>query len=324
MSRHAPRHVRRPTAADLDAAWRVVAAHLRPTPVLPEDEDGPALKLESAQPTGSFKVRGALAALARIPRDAPVVTASAGNHALGIAFAAGRLGHRATVVTATGASPAKVQAIRSFDVELVQVGASYDDAEAHALTRAAGGARYVSAYNDADVIAGQSTLGRELEAWTTEPVTVVCPVGGGGLVSGVGLWGRGHTGVRVVGVEAANNPVISAAVRAGEVVDVELRPTIADGMAGGVEPGTVTVPIVADSVDELVTVTEDEIRAAMRWLAVSRGIVAEGAGAAATAALLAGKVAVRGIPVAVVTGRNITAERLAEVLTTGVRALNEP
>jgi threonine dehydratase len=309
------RDVPPPTGADLDAAWDVVAAQLPPTPVLPPGEGGPALKLESAQPTGSFKVRGALAALARIPRDTPVVTASAGNHALGIAFAAGRFGHRATVVTATGASPAKVAAIRAHDVELVQVGTSYDDAEAHALALAAGGARFVSAYNDGEVIAGQATLGRELEAQLAGPVTVICPVGGGGLVAGVGLWGSGRPDVRVVGVEAANNPVISAAVRAGRVVDVELRDTIADGMAGGVEPGTVTVPIVADTVDQLVSVTEPEIRAAMRWLVLSRGIVAEGAGAAATAAVLAGKVDAQGTPVAVVTGRNITADRLAQVLT---------
>jgi threonine dehydratase len=314
VTNHVPRQVRRPTAADLDAAGDVVAAALRPTPVLSADGDGPALKLESAQPTGSFKVRGALAALARIDRDTPVVAASAGNHALGIAFAASRLGHRATVVTATSASPAKVDAIRRFGVELVQVGSSYDDAEAHALTLAAGGARYVSAYNDPDVIAGAATIGRELESQVDGPCTVIVPVGGGGLVAGLGLWGSGRADVRVVGVEATHNPVVSAAVRAGGVVDVELRDTIADGIAGGIEPGSVTVPIVADTVDELVSVSEDEIRAAIRYLALARGVVAEGAGAAATGAVLAGKIDLRGTPIAIVSGRNIAAELLAGVL----------
>jgi threonine dehydratase len=314
VTNHVPRQVRRPTADDLDAAGDVVAAALRPTPVLTADGDGPALKLESAQPTGSFKVRGALAALARIDRDTPVVAASAGNHALGIAFAAGQLGHRATVVTATTASPAKVDAIRRFGVELAQVGTSYDDAEAHALTLAAGGARYVSAYNDPHVIAGAATLGLELESQVDGPFTVIAPVGGGGLIAGLGLWGSGRAEVRVVGVEATHNPVVSAAVRAGGVVDVELRDTIADGIAGGIEPGSVTVPIVADTVDELVSVTEDEIRAAIRYLALARGVVAEGAGAAATGAVLAGKIDLRGTPIAIVSGRNIAAELLAGVL----------
>jgi threonine dehydratase len=314
VTNHVPRQVRRPTADDLDAAGDVVAAALRRTPVLTADGDGPALKLESAQPTGSFKVRGALAALARIDRDTPVVAASAGNHALGIAFAAGQLGHRATVVTATTASPAKVDAIRRFGVELAQVGTSYDDAEAHALTLAAGGARYVSAYNDPHVIAGAATLGLELESQVDGPFTVIAPVGGGGLIAGLGLWGSGRAEVRVVGVEATHNPVVSAAVRAGGVVDVELRDTIADGIAGGIEPGSVTVPIVADTVDELVSVTEDEIRAAIRYLALARGVVAEGAGAAATGAVLAGKIDLRGTPIAIVSGRNITAELLAGVL----------
>ncbi|UMG92917.1 pyridoxal-phosphate dependent enzyme [Nocardioides sp. TF02-7] len=132
-----------------------MSAQLRPTPLLPPEDGSPALKLETGQPTGSFKVRGALAALAAVGRGTPVVTASAGNHALGVAYAASRLGLRATVVTASTASPAKVAAIRRRGVELVQVGTTYDDAEAHALDLAARGAHYVSAYNDPAVIAGQ-------------------------------------------------------------------------------------------------------------------------------------------------------------------------
>ncbi|MGH3362880.1 MAG: threonine ammonia-lyase, partial [Nocardioides sp.] len=255
-----------------------------------------------------------LAALDRLDPDVPVVTASAGNHALGVAYAAQRLGRRATVVTATTASAAKVSRIRGPDVELVQVGTSYDDAEAHALELAAGGAHYVSPYNDPHVIAGQATIGRELDEQLAGPMTVVCPIGGGGMAAGLGLWAATRDDVRVVGVEAANNPVISAAVDAGRVVDVELSETICDGMAGGVEHGTVTVSIVAEHVDTLVTVTEDEVRTAMRHLAADRGLVVEGSGAAAVAAVLAGKVEGRGTVVAVVSGRNIALPLLAEVL----------
>jgi threonine dehydratase len=305
------RRVAPPSAADLDAAWDVVRAHLTPTPV---DLDGLALKLESLQPTGSFKVRGALAALAATAPDRPVVTASAGNHALGIAYAARALGRTATVVTATTASPAKVDALRAFGVELVRFGDSYDDAEAHAIALAGRGALYVSAYNDTHVIAGQATLGRELDSQLDGPLTVVCGVGGGGLAAGLGLWAAGRPEVRIVGVEAAGSTAVSAAVAAGRQVDVVVGPTLADGMAGNVEPGSVTLDLVAAHVSALVTVTEPELRAAIRYLAQRRGYVAEGAGAAAVAAVLAGKVPEHGRTVAVVSGRNIALPVLASVL----------
>ncbi|WP_109509350.1 threonine ammonia-lyase [Nocardioides speluncae] len=308
------RSVRRPTVADLDAAWEVIRRHLSPSPLWPAEGASPALKLESAQPTGAFKVRGALAALAALETSVPVVTASAGSHALGIAFAARALGHRTTVVTAVNASAAKVAKIGEYDVELVQVGTSYDEAEAHALDLARQGAHYLSAYNDPHVIAGQGTIGKELETQVSGPLTVVCPVGGGGLAAGLGLWASTRDDVRVVGVEAENNPVIRAAVAAGEVVDVELLPTIADGMSGSVEPGSVTVPVIAETVAELVTVTESELRSAMRYLVTERGLVAEGAGAASVAAVLAGKVQAHGTVVAVVSGRNIALPLLVEVL----------
>lgn len=309
------RAVRTPTAADLEHAWAVVRRHLPPTPLVTAGSaaaEVPALKLESLQPTGAFKVRGALAALARIDPGVPVVTASAGNHALGVAFAAARLGHRATVVTATTASPAKVSRIRGYGVELVQVGTSYDDAEAHALGLAAQGRHYLSPYNDPDVIAGQATIGRELDEQVTGPLTVVCPIGGGGMAAGLGLWAAGRPDVRVVGVEAAHNQAVRAAMD-GQVP--ALAPTIADGMAGDLEPGSVTVPLVAQHLADVVTVTEEELRAAIRHLALERGVVAEGAGAAATAAVLAGKVIGHGTTVAVVSGRNLTGALLAEVLT---------
>jgi threonine dehydratase len=306
-----PRQVSPPTGADLDAAWQVVRDHLPPTPLWPSDGIGPALKLETAQPTGAFKVRGALAAMSRLDRSVPVVTASAGNHALGVAYAAHALGHKATVVTATTASPVKVAAIKRYGVELVQVGTRYEEAEAHALELAG---RFLSPYNDTHVIAGQATVGRELDQQLPGRVTVVCPIGGGGLAAGLGLWAAGRTDVRVVGVEAANNPAVSAAVEAGGVVDVPLADTIADGLSGALEPGSVTVPIIADTLAELLTVTEEEIRAAIRYLAGSRGLVAEGAGAAAVAAVLAGKVADSAPVVAIVSGRNIALPLLADIL----------
>jgi threonine dehydratase len=308
------RDVGRPTAADFEHAWRVVREWLPPTPLLRGTDGSPALKLETFQPTGAFKVRGALAAMARLDRAVPIVTASAGNHGAGVAYAASLLGHEVTVVTATTASPAKVEAIKEYDVRLLQTGTTYDDAEAYALSLARRGSYYLSPYNDPYVIAGQATLGRELEEQMSGPIAVVCPVGGGGLASGLGLWAADRPDVRIVGVEAANNPAVSAAVKAGDVVDVHIHDTIADALSGSLEPDAITVPIVAETVHDLVTVTEDEIRAAIRYLVKAHGVVAEGAGAAAVAACLAHKVPPHGTVVAIVSGRNITLPQLAHVL----------
>jgi threonine dehydratase len=307
-----------PTADDLARAWSVVRTHLQPTPVVPTELAGGALlKLECLQPTGSFKVRGALAALtglAEPDRAAGVVTASAGNHALGVAFAAGRLGVPATVVVPATASPAKVEALRRFPVRVQQHGEGYAAAERFALDLAARGATFVSAYNDAQVIAGQGSLAAELREQVDGPLTIVAPVGGGGLVAGLSLWAAGHPHIRVVGVEAQASRAVSAAVAAGRIVEVTVAPTLADGLAGNLEPGSITPAVIAAHTVDLTVVSEQEIRQAIRFLAARHGIVAEGAGAVAVAAALAGKVEPNGRMVAVITGRNIALPVLAEVL----------
>jgi threonine dehydratase len=286
------RSVRTPTRADVEAAVR-----LPPTPLV--ESDGCALKLESLQPTGSFKVRGALNALSHARE--PVVTASAGNFGLGLAWAAAQLGVPVTVVVAETASPAKVAALRrSSRVELVVHGADYDEAERHALSLPG---RYVSPYNDPDVIAGAGTIALELG----DVETIVVPVGGGGLAAGIRL----ATAARVVGVVPAAFPAMSAALAAGGVVEIEGAPTIADALHGNIEPGSATVGLLAGT--EMVEVTEEEIEDAMRFLGLEHGLVTEGAGAAAVAAIRAGK-APRG-GVAIVSGRNVTAETFADVLT---------
>jgi threonine dehydratase len=306
------RVVELPGAEDLAAAERAVREVLSPTSVV--EALGMWLKLETMQPTGSFKVRGGVAALAARPAGGRVVTASAGNHGLGVAYAATELARSATVVVPETASAAKVERLRSYPVELVQVGDGYDAAEAHALSL---DGEYVSPYNDPHVIAGQRTLGVELGEQLSGPLTVAVPVGGGGLVSGVGLWAAGRDDVRVVGVEVVASRAVSAAVAAGRVVDVEQLPTLADGMSGNLEPGSVTVDIAARHVDAFVTVEEAELRAAMRALALDAGLIAEGAGAAATAAVLSGRVAddrPGARVVAIVSGRNLTRDVLLDVL----------
>lgn len=301
-----------PTWADVERAARLIGAALPHTPLITDGDL--MLKLESLQPTGSFKIRGALAGLDAIDPRLRTVTASAGNHGLGLTWAARRLGREATVVTATTASPAKIDALRTLGADLIQVGDTYDEAERHALSLADAGTRYLSPYNDPHVIAGQATIGCELTAQHPGPLTVVCAAGGGGLAAGLGLWAAQHPGVRVVGVEAAASRAVSTAVAAGRQVDVEVGESIADGITGNIEPASITIGLVARYVDRIVAVTEDQLRAAVRHLALDRGIVAEGAGAAAVAAVHAGLVPDDRPVVAVVSGRNIAPAVLTAIL----------
>ena len=311
-----------PGAADLEAAWKAVRAHLSVTPVVDAPQLGPSVsvKLETVQPTGSFKVRGGLAAVSATLEDEPgraVVAASAGNHGLGVAYAASKLGAKVTVVVPTGASAAKVSALQQFDVRLVLHGEGYREAETHALDLAEQeGCHYVSPYNDPDVIAGQATLARELLAQVPDLGTVVVPCGGGGLLSGV-ILGLEGTGVRVVGVESEASPSMSAALAAGRIVPIDVEPTVADGLAGNLEPGAVTVGIALGRGVNVLTVSEADIRSAMAFSAHKMGLVLEGAGAVGVAALRAGVVA----PdpggretVVILSGRNVAPKLLSEVL----------
>jgi len=308
------RLVRTPTLEDLELVWQTVHSVLEPTPLVssPIAPNG-FLKLETFQPTGAFKVRGGLAGVSTLQPDQRAVTASAGNHGLGVAWASVRLGRRATVVVPEHSSVAKVAALRTYPIELVEHGADYETAEKYALRLAASdGASYLSPYNDPFVIAGQATIGCELDAQALGELTVVAPVGGGGLLSGLALWAKSRPGVRLAGVESSESRGIAAAVAAGHIVHVPVGDTIADGLAGNLEPGSVTVGLIAGA--QLVAVDDDELRAAMRWMFSNHGLVTEGAGAAGVAAVLGGKIDIAGRLVVVITGRNITADRFAKVL----------
>jgi len=308
-----------PGDGDLDAALRVVRAHLAPTPLVelrsPRGRGQMLAKLETLQPTGAFKVRGALAAVAAYHRrGGRIVTASAGNHGLGIAYAATLLGASATVVVPETASPAKVEALRSYDVELVLHGRSYDDAEDHALTLAARGGTFVSAYNDPHVVAGQATIVAELAEHLDGPATIVVPVGGGGLASGVSLAAkRSQLPITVIGVEAAASRAMSTAIGSGHVETVTVGDTIADGLAGNLGPDSITPHILRAAGTSIVAADEPDIRAAVTELALTAGLVVEGAGAVSIAAVRAGLIDDQDTVVVLLTGRNITASALSEL-----------
>ncbi len=312
-----------PADDDLALAEDVVSQLLAATPVIaaPGLGDGVVLKLETLQPTGSFKVRGGLVALSPVAdQGARVLAASAGNHGLGVAFAAARFGVPATVVVPETASAKKIRALEQFDLTLVKCGADYDEAEAHGLALAAEDPtlRFVSPYNDPLTIAGQATISFELLDQVRDLAKIVVPVGGGGLIAGValGLAARDRQDVDVVGVVAAASPAMSKAYEVGHTERVPIRPTLADGLAGNLETDTITVEITREHVRTIVEVDEDEIAAAMRCLAFEHGVVSEGSGAVGVAALQSGRIAPsdRGATAVLITGRNVAAATLAEVL----------
>jgi threonine dehydratase len=314
------RSVREPDLADVLRAKEVLAGYLAATPVIssPLLGDGVMLKLETLQPTGSFKVRGALVAVASAIADDPnrsVVTASAGNHGLGVAYAAQTLGVRATIVVPENSSPAKQTALGRFDAELVRHGKSYEESEEHALFLSRSGARFISAYNDPDVIAGQGTIALELFEQVPDLTSIVVPVGGGGLLAGLALAVSSRPGVSVCGVEAAASMAVSRSAAAGRVVPIEVGPTLADGLAGNIEAGSVTVPLIAKHVRQMVTADEGVIRDGVRRLAFEHGLVAEPSGAIGVGAMSHGLVETSGGPtVIVVSGRNVTRQLLVELL----------
>jgi threonine dehydratase len=268
------------------------------------------LKLECFQATGSFKLRGALNALMTLERDRPVVTASAGNHGLGVARAAQILGMEATVVVPETASAAKVEALRESGAELQLIGQTYDDAEGAARRIAADReAEFVSAYNDARVIAGGGTVALEILADVPRVTTLVVPAGGGGLISGIAVAAAGRN---VVGVQSTASPGLHASFIARERVEVEVKDSLADGLAGNVEAGSITLELIAQHVTDVVLVEEAQIAHAMRWLLEHEHVLVEGSGAVGVAALLGGLRTTNGDVAVVLTGRNVAASVLRQ------------
>jgi threonine dehydratase len=312
---------------DILAAGRRLAPHLPSTPLLHSPwlsaraSAEVRLKLESLQVTRSFKVRGALNALTRLAARDPrpvVVTASAGNHGRAIAWAAERLGMRAVVFTPKEAPQAKLGPIRRHGAELRSIAADYEDAEGMAMAFArTTGAVFVSPYSHEDVIAGGGTVALEILATWPEVNTIVVAVGGGGLISGVARFAKAtNAAIRIVGVEAAQSSAFSAARRAGRIVPITAGKTLADGLSGNVEPETLTWDYIRDLVDEVVTVSEDDLAEGLRGLIAEDHLIAEGAGIAAVAAVAARRVAVDSARAAVVvSGANIDNSTLVEVLT---------
>jgi threonine dehydratase len=309
-----------PTLAEIREARERLDGIARATPVISSETLGRLcgrpvwLKAENLQRTGSFKIRGAfnrISTLSETERAAGVVTASAGNHGQAVAWAAREAGVRATVFMPEDAPTAKMEATKSYGAEVVLTGSGFDDAAAAVQERVEAGETLVHAFEDERVIAGQGTLGLELAEQVGPDVeTLVVPVGGGGLAAGIALaLAELRPGVRIVGVQAAACAPFTGSEPTGN--------TIADGIAVK-QPGELTSALLADRLADVVTVTDAEIAGAILLVSERCKLTVEGAGAASVAALLAGKVEGDGAVCALLSGGNIDASMLIEVLRHGL------
>ncbi|MGK8608748.1 bifunctional threonine ammonia-lyase/L-serine ammonia-lyase TdcB [Bacillus thuringiensis] len=278
------------------------------------------LKLENMQLTGSFKFRGAFNKISQLTneeKERGVIACSAGNHAQGVALSSHLLGIKSKIVMPTSAPQAKVDATRGYGSEVILYGDTFDDAKAKCeeIIKETG-ETYLHPYDDVEVMAGQGTIGLDIldDMWDVD--TVIVPIGGGGIISGIAVALKSFNPfINIIGVQAENVHGMKASYDAGEIVSHYKAPTIADGCAVKI-PGNLTFEIVKDLVDEIVTVSEEELEVAMKDLLQRGKAVVEGAGALATAALLAGKVDkyVQGKKVvAVISGGNVDLKRISSV-----------
>jgi threonine dehydratase len=272
-----------------------IAQYIRTTPLVSvRGEDfgievrGLHLKLEALQVSGSFKARGAFANLVgRMSPEAGVVAASGGNHGAAVAFAAKRIGVPATIFVPNVSSPVKVERIRSYGATLNIVGERYADAlEASERWAAQSGALRVHAFDQVETLLGQATIGLEIEQQVPDVDTILVPVGGGGLIGGIGAWFRGA--VKIVGVEPEGAPTLTRALEAGYPVDAESGSIAADSLAPR-RVGELMFPLAQQYVDRVVLVSDGDIRDAQRALWRETRVVAEPGGAAAFSALLSGR-----------------------------------
>jgi threonine dehydratase len=304
-----------PVEAIRSASVRLTG-RIRPTPTQPSPTlEGVLgvpvlLKLEHLQTTGSFKFRGATNAVLRLDaaqKAAGIVGVSTGNHGRGLARAAADAGVRCVIAMSRLVPRNKVEAIRAEGAEVVISGRSQDEAQAEVDARVAQGMTMLPPFDHPDIIAGQGTIGLELLREAPEAETVLVPLSGGGLISGIAAAMKaGRPGTRIIGVSMERGAAMHACLAAGRPVEVEELPTLADSLGGGIGlSNRHTFAMVRDLVDEVVLLTEPEIAAGIRHLYWEERQIVEGSGAVCVAAILAGKIAAPGPVAALVSGGNI-------------------
>lgn len=278
------------------------------------------LKLENLQLTGSFKLRGCMNKLLSLDtkeKEKGVVTASTGNHGAAFAYATQKLGLKGTIYLPENASQTKIEALRYYDVDLKfyetdcvkTEGLARETARRNNLT-------YISPYNDIKIIGGQATVGIELEHQIEKIDTVLVPVGGGSLVSGIAgsLKSRNKT-IEIIGCQPVNSAVMYESVKAGRILDMESKPTISDGSAGGIEKGAVTFDICKNLIDDFILVTEEEIKEAIKLVLEKHYMLIEGAAALSVASFIKEEKRFKNKnAVLVISGSKISTDKLREVL----------
>lgn len=318
----------------LARAEKAVAGLARCTPLLPDIELSELvgrdvfLKAECLQVTGSFKVRGAATRLGRLTpeeRERGVVACSSGNHGRAVAFVANELGMAATVYVPEWVDPVKLAGIRASGADAILAGSTFDESEAVAIRDAESSGRpYVSAYDDPDVILGQATIGLEvLDQLGGPPAALLAPLSGGGLIGGIALAFHDRLGLEAppcIAVSAENAAVMRASIEAGRPIDLPEEETLASALAGGIGlDNRHSFELIRDRIAGHVSVTEEEIAAAMRYAAKRLHLVVEGGGAVALAAVLCDQwrpdVALPAGPLVIVlSGGNVSTDTLVRVL----------
>ena len=314
---------------DFEAAYNKVQEVVLPTKLIKSDYfsdqtgNDVYLKPENMQLTGAYKIRGAyykISTLSEEEKAKGLITASAGNHAQGVALAAARQGVKATIVMPTTTPLLKVNRTKDLGAEVILHGDVYDEACAHALDLAAEhGYTFVHPFDDINVIAGQGTIGLEIMEEMSDVDAIVVPIGGGGLISGVAFAAKKlNPKIKVYGVQATGAPSMYNSIKEGKIIKLDSVNTIADGIKV-MEPGENTFKLVSEYVDEIVTVTEDEISSAILALIEQQKMIAEGAGAVSVAAVMFNKLPVKGKKVVcVVSGGNIDVTILSRVIKRGL------
>ena len=281
------------------------------------------LKTENLQVTGSFKLRGAYYKISQLSEEEKargIIACSAGNHAQGVALAASRMGIRSIICMPDGAPISKVEATKALGAEVVLVPGAYDDAyEKACLLKEELGATFIHPFDDEDVIAGQATIGLEVLNQLPEVEVILVPIGGGGLAAGIACAVKSlKPDVKIYGVQAQNASAFEESFHAKKILPHETVATFADGIAVKV-PGNTTFDLISRFVDDIVTVSEDEIAAAILALIEKQKLIAEGAGAVPVAAAMFGKVDIKNKKtVCILSGGNIDVNILSRVITRGL------
>jgi threonine dehydratase len=307
-------------------AEKRIRAYIRETPVeyspfFSQEGNGEVfLKLENIQISGSFKLRGTmnkLLSLTKKEKEIELITASSGNHAAAFAYALKKLGLKGTVYLPEIVAQTKLESLRHYSAGLKLHGDDCIKAELFAReTAEKNNLIYIPPYNDIKIIAGQATIGIELQRQIKKIDTVIVPVGGGGLISGIaGYLKSCNKNIEIIGCQPENSPVMYESIKAGRIIEMESKPSLADGAAGGIEQGTITLELCKKYVDDFIMVTEEEIKEAVKLVLKNHYMLIEGAAALSVASFIKQKEKFNNKSVVlIISGAKIGLDQLRKIL----------